>query len=613
MTTPNDTHLVPLLDKPLPADLDVTGIAREWFSRFAPLVQSGDAAPQIVDLLVDDSFWRDVLAMSWDFRTFRGPTSIKTFLDHRLDVAKLSNLKLEKSSLVQFPPAIGWIQGIFTFEVGDYGLGSGVFRLILTPDGRWKAYTVYTSLTGLKHYPEKAGKLRNQLPNHGKWLEQRQREVEFVDAEPYVVVVGGGHSGLMTAARLKHLDVPTLVLERHDRIGDGWRERYDALCLHDTVWHNEFPYIPYPPSWPVYTPAPKFADWLEFYAQALELNVWTSALVEKVGKDERGRWIVTVRRGGPNGTVRILHPTHVIVAAGYFGKPHVPHFEGKENFKGEVFHTAEFISAKKNVGKKVVIIGCGVSAHDVAADHVENGVGEVTMYQRRPTYVITQKVSTPLFTGPYHEGGPPAAIPDLAGNSLPRLVIRTLLQGLTRYAENLDKGLLDGLAAKGFRYGRGDNDAGFYWMSLVRGGGYYIDVGASQMIVDGKIKMKSDSELDRFTESGLLFKDGSHLEADVIVLATGYGDVREKVCDLFEPEIAAKIKPVWGLDDECEMNSVWRDCGVENLWITLGNISVARSQSIPLALQIKAIKEGIFKGERYSRDCSPPEPVRSRI
>ena len=234
MTTPDDTHRIPLLDKPLPADLDVDGIAHEWFSQFVPLVQSGDAA-RIVDLLVDDSFWRDVLAITWDFRTFRGLTDIKQFLDHRLQVASLTNLKLENPSLVQFPPAIGWIQGIFSFEVGGFGLGSGVFRLIPTPDGRWKAYTIYTSLSGLKDYPEKGGKLRNPLPNHGRWLEQREREVEFVDSEPYVVVVGGGQGGLIVAARLKHLDVPTLVLEQHDRIGDIWRKRYDTLCLHDPV------------------------------------------------------------------------------------------------------------------------------------------------------------------------------------------------------------------------------------------------------------------------------------------------------------------------------------------------------------------------------------------
>ena len=233
MTTQDDTHKLPLLDKPFPADLNATEIAQEWFSRFAPLVQSGDAAG-IVDLLVDDSFWRDVLAITWDFRTFRGPASIKKFLDDRLKVASLTDLKLGNVSLVQLIPTIGWIQGVYTFQVGGFGRGSGVFRLIPAPDGQWKGYTVYTSLTDLKDYPEK-GEFRNPLPTHGAWLEERQREVEFADSEPYVVVVGGGMAGLITAARLKHLDIPTLVLEQQDRIGDTWRKRYDTLTLHDPV------------------------------------------------------------------------------------------------------------------------------------------------------------------------------------------------------------------------------------------------------------------------------------------------------------------------------------------------------------------------------------------
>ena len=234
MTTPDDTHQPPLLDKPLRADLNATAVAQEWFSRFATLVQSGDATGT-VDLLVSDPFWRDVLAITWDFRTFRGPASIKEFLGQRLKVANLTKFCLENAEVVNLPPAIGWIQGIFTFEVDGFGLGSGVFRLIPTPDGQWKAYTVYTSLTGLKDHPERAGKYRNSPPNHGKWLEQRERELEFVDSEPYVVVVGGGHGGLIVAARLKHLDVPTLVLEQHNGVGDVWRKRYESLRLNDPV------------------------------------------------------------------------------------------------------------------------------------------------------------------------------------------------------------------------------------------------------------------------------------------------------------------------------------------------------------------------------------------
>ena len=217
-----------------PNNLDHVTIANKWFDTFAPLVERGDTAG-ILDLLTADSFWRDALALTWDLRTFDGPAKIKRFLDDRLKATKLTNFKLGDPSLVNTSPVNVWIQSIFTFNVGDYGMGTGVLRLVQTSTGEWKGYTIYTSLSGLKDHPEQLGEHRNQLPNHGKWLEQRQREVEFVDEEPYVLVVGGGHGGIHVAARLKQLGVPTLVVERNARMGDNWRNRYDTLCLHDPV------------------------------------------------------------------------------------------------------------------------------------------------------------------------------------------------------------------------------------------------------------------------------------------------------------------------------------------------------------------------------------------
>lgn len=218
----------------LPSNLDCIAIASKWFHAFIPLVERGDTVG-ILNLLTGNSLWRDALALTWDLRTFDGPTKIKRFLDDRLKAVKLTNLKLGHPSRVDNGPVGVWIQSIFTFDVGSYGLGTGVLRLVPTSTGEWKGYTIYTSLTGLKDHPERLGEHRNQLPNHGKWLEQRQREVEFVDEEPHVLVVGAGHGGVHIAARLKHLGVPTLVVERNAKVGDNWRNRYDALCLHDPV------------------------------------------------------------------------------------------------------------------------------------------------------------------------------------------------------------------------------------------------------------------------------------------------------------------------------------------------------------------------------------------
>ena len=228
------THVQMASTFALPNNIDHVTIANEWFQAFAPLVERGDAVG-ILDLLTEDSFWRDALALTWDLRTFDGPAKIKRFLNDRLKTAKLTNLKLGNPSLVNNSPVNVWIQSIFAFNVGDYGLGTGVFRLASTPTGEWKGYTIYTSLSGLKDHPERLGEHRDKLPNHGKWLGQRQREIEFVDEEPHVLVVGGGHGGIHVAARLKHLGVPTLVVERNPRMGDNWRNRYDTLCLHDPV------------------------------------------------------------------------------------------------------------------------------------------------------------------------------------------------------------------------------------------------------------------------------------------------------------------------------------------------------------------------------------------
>jgi hypothetical protein len=150
-------------------------------------------------------------------------------------LTKLKAVKLKADFLgLQRPwPDVAWIQGMFEFET-DVGLASGIFRLVPTANEEWKGHCIFTNLEDLKGFPEKIGPLRNPDPNH-KWVEDRRRESDFKDRAPVVVIVGGGHSGLALAARLKYLDVPTLVIETNPRIGDNWRNRYEALCLHDPV------------------------------------------------------------------------------------------------------------------------------------------------------------------------------------------------------------------------------------------------------------------------------------------------------------------------------------------------------------------------------------------
>jgi len=161
----------------------------------------------------------------------------------------------------------------------EVGRGQGLLRLI---DGQ--AWTLLTVLDELKGYEQDLGPRRPKGVAHGAnperhtWLEDRQREAEELGhtTQPYVVIVGGGQGGIALGARLRQLDVPTIIVERNPRPGDSWRNRYKSLCLHDPVWYDHLPYIKFPPNWPVFSPKDKIADWLEMYTRVMELNYWGS-------------------------------------------------------------------------------------------------------------------------------------------------------------------------------------------------------------------------------------------------------------------------------------------------------------------------------------------------
>lgn len=215
-----------------------------------------------------------MLALTWDFRTFSTLPAITQFLTDRLSTMHPTAFSLRDDAylgLQQPFPDVAWVHMMFDFET-DAGIAFGIARLVPTSDGTWKAHTVYTNLEGLKGFPEMIGPLRNPNPNHGKWEEDRRREREFEDREPTVVIIGGGQCGLDMAARLKCLSVPSLLVEKNPRIGDSWRNRYEALCLHDPVCqciplflieriphdgsdlgYDHMPYLPYVPPPPLFS------------------------------------------------------------------------------------------------------------------------------------------------------------------------------------------------------------------------------------------------------------------------------------------------------------------------------------------------------------------------
>ncbi|KAJ7094555.1 hypothetical protein B0H15DRAFT_127960 [Mycena belliarum] len=597
----NSSNSLPTLDKldaRVSDDLDPKEIAVEWFKLFSAYAEAGNVEGT-ASLFVEGAYWRDILSLSWDFRTFQGPTLHK-FLTDRLSAAQMSAFQLKEDYLqLKRPyPDIAWIEATFNFET-SVGLASGVFRLVPLKGGDWKAHCMLTNLEDLKGFPEKIGPLRDSAPNHGKWEEARRRSSAFEDSDPTVLIVGGGQSGLELAARLRCLEISTLVVEKNPRIGDNWRNRYEALCLHDPVWYDHLPYLPFPPSWPVYTPALKIANWLEHYAEALEIPVWTSCEVTSASPGVDGNWKVTVSNG--QGEQRHFKVKHLVFATGFGSyRGNLPVYPGMADFKGPILHSSQHKKATDHLGKKVVVIGACTSAHDICADYYEHGV-DVTMFQRSSTYIMTTKNGWRiLMEGVYSENAPPTDVADRLNASYPNRLMELLAPRKTLEIAEADKELLDGLRKRGFRLNLGYKNAGFSLAVWENAGGYYLDVGTSQLIADGKIKLKNDSPIERFTATGLKFEDGSELPADVVIFATGVGDVRDNIRKVCGDELTEKCKPIWGLDEEGEIQGCWRDLGIPGLWYMMGNLAYCRFHSKHVALQIKAMEEGIF-GERYSR------------
>ena len=594
--------LAPPSESAAPAS-SAADVARRWLADFGAALERRDT-DTIQALFLPDGWWRDLLSFTWDLRTFRGADVIAGALDATLDAMRPSGFRLTEGKepvTVEADENTKWVQAFFEFET-SIARGSGFLRVMPTGAGEetpWKAWTVLTTMDALKGFEEKVGPRRDKGVEHGEqrarlsWLERREEEREFIGSEPEVLVVGAGQGGLTIAARLGQLGLDALVVERNPRVGDNWRNRYRSLVLHDPVWYDHMPYLPFPAHWPVFTPKDKLADWFETYVSAMELNVWTGTEFLGGDYDDTAReWTVRVRR--QDGTERVLRPHHVVLATGMSGVPYVPDIPGVEDFAGKVCHSSAHSGGREFAGRKAIVVGCCNSGHDIAQDFYEQGA-DVTMVQRSSTYVMSSENGIAvLFAGVYEEGGPPVEDADMMFSSLPFPLVGELHKGATKVLAEMDAELLAGLEEAGFKVDFGEDGSGLFMKYLTRGGGYYIDVGASQLIADGKIHIKQGVEIGRFTTDGVVFTDGTSLPADVVVLATGYQNMRESARQLLGDKVADRCSPVWGLDDEGELRTIWRRSGHDRLWFMGGNLQQARTYSKFLALQIKADEEGLL-------------------
>ncbi|KAI0176464.1 FAD/NAD(P)-binding domain-containing protein [Hypoxylon sp. FL1284] len=563
----------------------------------------------VASLFLENGYWRDHLGMTWDLRTMKGRDKIVSFLDNDHHLASIEIVEEYSSknvaSQVTAHRGDGSVHGIEIYirTRTKYGSGPGHIRL-LNYENEWKIWTLYTTMTEFEQQPEPRGHLRANGAQHGfrqdreNWLGRREEEFNFEKTDPDVLVIGGGQAGLSVHARLKMLNVPTLIIDENDNVGDNWRKRYHSLVLHDPVWYDHMPLINFPDFWPIFTPKDKLAKFLSSYAETLELNVWNSTSLKYSNWDEKKKqWVAVLERRKKDGTVevRVLRPKFIIQATGHSGKKNYPNFKGMENFEGDVLcHSSEFTGAKKDgKGRKAVVIGACNSAMDISQSFCENGY-DVTIVQRSSTTVMSSKAVLDYICAPlYMEGGPPVEVGDLLNWSKPTEMLKAAHADATKLQEALDKDTLAGLNKAGFKTDPGPAGAGLFMKYLQRGGGYYIDVGTSQLIIDGKIKVKHGVGISEILPRGVKLEDGTELEADEIVCATGYQNMKTTTEAIFGEEVASKVNLAWGYDEEGETKTMWRPSGHSGLWVHGGNLAICRYYSQLLAVQIKARLEGI--------------------
>ena len=574
--------------------------ATMWLGNFSRALVDADIEAA-TELFVDDCYWRDLLTFTWNVKTLEGKEAIAEMLSVTLKTAKPSNLRIEGEPAVDGDMIEAW----FSFETA-VAFGTGVFRL---RGGRCR--TMFTMMRDLKGFEEKKGRTRplgvkhKADPDRETWSEARKRETEELGRtrQPFCVIIGGGQGGMALGARLKQLGVPTIILEKNPHPGDSWRNRYRSLVLHDPVWYDHMPYVPFPEHWPVFTPKDKMGDWLESYSKIMELDYWTSTECVGASYDENaGEWTVEVNRDGER---ILLKPKQLVFSTGAYGPPRKIELAGAEAFQGEILHSSEYADGSRFRGKSCAVIGSASSAHDVAVDLWEHGA-DVTMIQRSPTTVVRSETLMELAFDTYSEAalehGITTETADIMTASTPFAVLPESQKALYDVIRERDADFYDRLSKAGFAIDFGHDETGLMMKAYRTGSGYYIDVGASDLIIDGKIKVKSGHEIDHLTPTGIAFDDGEEIRADVVISCIGYHSMHETVAPIVSREAADRVGPCWGLGSgtrndpgpwQGELRNMWKPTAHEALWFHGGNLALSRFYSRIVALQLKARMEGI--------------------
>jgi putative flavoprotein involved in K+ transport len=569
-----------------------------WLAEFNAALLANDPA-RAAALFTEDCFWRDLISFTWNIRTFEGRAEITRMLQATLPRVQPAGWTVTEG---EEPAETGGITEAWIDFETSAGRGHGHLRL-----RGGQCWTLLTTLYELTGHEERRPMGAEHGANRDRttWLEDREAERRNlgVTEQPYVLIVGGGQAGIGLAARLRQLSVPTIVIDKRARPGDQWRSRYKSLCLHDPVWYDHMPYLKFPDNWPVFSPKDKIADWLESYTKVMELNYWPSTEAKSASYDEASQqWTVHVERGGEP---VVLHPKQLVLATGMSGRPNIPSFPGMDIFRGDQHHSYAHPGPDAYQGKRCVVIGSNNSAFDICGALWENGA-DVTMVQRSSTHIVRSATLMDIgLSALYSERAVASGITtgkaDLIFASIPYRIMHLFQIPLYDQMRERDKDFYDRLEKAGFDHDWGEDGSGLFMKYLRRGSGYYIDVGAADLVANGDVKLVR-GQVDHLTQDAVVLADGTELPADLVVYATGYTSMNGWAAELISREVADQVGKCWGLGSdtakdpgpwEGEQRNMWKPTQQEALWFTGGNLHQSRHYSLFLALQLKARQAGL--------------------
>ncbi|KAL4749580.1 hypothetical protein BDW72DRAFT_194717 [Aspergillus terricola var. indicus] len=581
-----------------PGHLDAAKIVNNWLFSFTKGLSSGQQS-NLSNLFLEKESWvRDFLSFSWDLASHNGAAAIRKYLAR--STSGFAEPKADQPGALQpqlvETGGLRFIQAGFSFR-NNFGVGRGVLRLANVGPEEWKAWTIFTVLDRLNGQDELEARRAEAGMQAGASF---GRGTESSSVQPgagglQVLVVGAGQCGLAIAAHLQNLGLNYLVVDKLSRPGDSWRARYDTVKLHTPIYTDHYPFLKYPTNWPRYLDQAHITNWMEHYEDIMGLNVRHSTLASNFQYNEPTRlWSVDLH--SKDGT-QTVHAKHVVLATGLLGGiPNRPTFPREASFKGQVLHTSAHKSAAlmpEALKKKITIIGSGTSAHDIAQDFVNHGAENVTMVQRGAMYVVSRDSIERIQLQLWNTPGVSLEDADLLSHSLPTAVARTLSVGESQMMSANDKEMLDGLERAGMTVKRGDGDS-LVDYQLVKGGHFYADQGACQMIIDGRIKVRRcEQGVLGYYEDGVILADGTKIDSDVVILATGFELSAKLIERLMGKDVMDKVGKICALDDSQERIGVWKPTGVPGFWYMTGSFIWSRQFSAILALQIAAIERGL--------------------